>query len=99
MDLSLNQGTLVVTGGPGDSLQTAIVIRKTPRGLSAAGAEHLLLVQRYGGKGDGWRLKSGDFLLESGRTYDVYTVTIADGRERRIYFDVTDWLTHVKEAL
>ena len=42
MDLSINEGTLVVTGGPGDTLQTAIVIKKTPRGLSAAGAEFML---------------------------------------------------------
>ena len=43
MDLSINEGTLVVTGGPGDTPQTAIVIKKTPRGLSAAGAETMLL--------------------------------------------------------
>ena len=31
MDLSINEGTLVVTGGIGHSPSTAIVIKKTPR--------------------------------------------------------------------
>ena len=99
MDLSINEGTLVVTGGPGDSPQTAIVIRKTPRGLSAAGAEHLLIVQRHGQRSDAWSVKSCDLIQEAGRTYDVYVITLADGGDRTLYFDITDWLTNVKQAL
>ncbi len=38
MDLSINEGTLVVTGGIGDSVEQAIAIKNTPKGLSAARA-------------------------------------------------------------
>jgi hypothetical protein len=96
MDLSINEGTLVVTGGIGDSFQTAIAIKKTPKGLSAAGAEHLLLTQRYGARGVGWILAHQDSVVRDGRTYDIYRVMLAGGLEKRVFFDVTDWLASVQ---
>ena len=96
MDLSINEGTLVVTGGPGDTLQTAIVIKKTPRGLSAAGAETMLLGKWYGERGRNWTMKQQAMVLVDGRTYDTYEVVLTDGSERRLYFDVTDWLARLR---
>lgn len=93
MDLSINEGTLVVTGGPGDTLQTAIVIKKTPRGLSAAGAEYVLLGKWFGERQKQWTLKSQTLLQQEGRTYDAYEVVLADGSEKRLFFDVTEWLS------
>jgi hypothetical protein len=95
MDLSINEGTLVVTGGPGDSLQSAIVIKKTPKGFSAAGAELLFLTQRFGERGTGWTLKHQDLLQVDSKTYDTYTVVLADGSERSLFFDITEWLSRV----
>jgi hypothetical protein len=92
MDLSINEGTLVVTGGPGDTLQTAIVIKKTPRGLSAAGAEYMLLAKWFGERDKHWTMKRQTMVQAEGRTYDTYEVMLSDGTERRLYFDVTDWL-------
>ena len=92
MDLSINEGTLVVSGGPGDTVQTAIAIRKTPRGLSAAGAELMLLGKWFGQRGKDWTTKAQTMELVDGRTYDTYVVVLTDGTERRLYFDVTDWL-------
>jgi hypothetical protein len=92
MDLSINEGTLVVTGGPGDSLQTAIVIKKTPRGLSAAGAEMMLLGKWFGERGKQWTMKRQEMVQVDGRTFDTYQVVLSDGAERQLFFDVTDWL-------
>jgi hypothetical protein len=92
MDLSINEGTLVVTGGPGDSPQAAIVIKKTPRGLSASGAEHLLLQKWFGKREGDWTMKRHDLLQVDGKTYDIYRVVLADNSERTVYFDVTDLL-------
>ena len=92
MDLSINEGTLVVSGGPGDSIATAIAIKKTPKGLSASGAEHLLLAQRYGQRGSGWTLLQQDLVQASGRTYDVFRIVLPDHSERSIHFDVTELL-------
>ncbi|HEV3214702.1 MAG TPA: hypothetical protein VGZ27_03220 [Vicinamibacterales bacterium] len=98
MDLSINEGTLVVTGGPGHSVGTAIVIKKTPKGLSAAAAEHLLLTQRYGRRGRAWTLKTQDLLKADGRVYDTFRIVLLDGTERALFFDVTDWLARVQES-
>jgi hypothetical protein len=92
MDLSINEGTLVVTGGPGDSPQSAIAIKKTPRGLSAAGAEHVLLQKWFGERGKAWTLVRLEMMQLDRRTYDVYEVELGGGTRRRVYFDVTDWL-------
>lgn len=92
MDLSINEGTLVVTGGIGDSVEYAIAIRKTPKELSAAGAEHILLTQRYGRHGEGWTLRRQDLLNLDGRTYDTVQIVLQDGSKRTLYFDMTDWL-------
>jgi hypothetical protein len=96
MDLSINEGTLVVTGGPGHTLQTAIVIKKTPRGLSAAGAEMMLLQKWFGERGRDWTMKRQEMVQADSRTYDTYEVVLIDGSERRLYFDVTDWLARLR---
>ncbi len=96
MDLSINEGTLVVTGGLGDSVQTAIVIKKTPKGFSAAGAEDLLMSQRYGKRGADWTIQHQESIQRDGRTYDIYTIVLANGVEKMLYFDVSDWLARAQ---
>jgi hypothetical protein len=32
----------------------------------------------------------------SGRTYDTYEVLLTDGSERRVFFDVTEWLSRLR---
>jgi hypothetical protein len=95
MDLSINEGTLVVTGGPGDSPHNAIVIKKTPRGLSAAGAEHMLLQKWFGERGKAWTLTRQELIQTGGKTYDLYEVALSNGSERSLYFDITDWLNRL----
>ncbi len=96
MDLSINEGTLVVTGGPGDALHNAIVIRKTPRGLSAAGAEHMLLQKWFGERGKAWTLTRQELIQDGGKTYDLYEVVLTDGSTRSLYFDVTELLSRLR---
>ena len=98
MDLSINEGTLVVTGGPGDTLQSAIVIKKTPRGLSAAGAEFMLLGKWYGEWQKDWTLARQEMLQVEGRTYDAYEVVLTDGSLKRLFFDVTEWLSRTSRT-
>jgi hypothetical protein len=98
MDLSINEGTLVVTGGIGDSASSAIVIKKTPKGLSAAGAEHLVLCQRYGRKDRDWRVAQQSLLKQDGRVYDTFRIALPNGTERELFFDVTDWLARAAQV-
>jgi hypothetical protein len=96
MDLSVNEGTLVVSGGPGDSAETPIVIKKVPRGVSAAGAEHMLLHKWFGEPEKKWTLRRRELLQMNGRTLDVCRVALNDQSERALYFDVTDLLARVR---
>jgi hypothetical protein len=97
MDLSINEGTLVVTGGLGDSFATAIVIKKTPTGLSATGAEHLILTQRFGKRGEGWTLVQQNLAKHDGRVFDTFRILLSGGTERVLYFDITDWLARIQQ--
>ena len=95
MDLSINEGTLMVSGGPGDATHNAIVIRKTPKGLSAAGAELMLLTHRYGTRNADWTVRQQDLVREGSHVYDVYDIVLADGMCRSVWFDITEWLSRV----
>jgi hypothetical protein len=92
VDLSINEGVLVVGGGPGDSARSAICIKRAPRGTSAVDAERLYLIQRFGRQGRAWQLRTHELVHENGRAYDRLRIELADGAEREFYFDVTDWL-------
>jgi hypothetical protein len=98
MDLSINEGTLVVTGGPGDTIDTAIVVKKTPRGMTAAAAEYLFLSRRFGIRDQTWRLERQDLITKDGRTFDTFQIRLADGSSRELFFDVTDWLARVQQV-
>jgi hypothetical protein len=95
MDLSINEGTLVVTGGPGDNMHTAIVIRKTPKGLSAAAAELMLLTRRYGTRDEGWTLERQELVRDGVRVFDTYDIVLAGGDRRSVWFDITEWLSNL----
>jgi hypothetical protein len=92
MDLSINEGVLVIGGGAGDAPRSAINIKRAPRGTSAIDAEHLYLTQRFGRHGRGWQLRTRELVCEDGRSYDLVRIELAGGDERRLFFDVTDWL-------
>jgi hypothetical protein len=84
MDLSVNEGTLVVSGGPGDSAETPIVIKKVPRGVSGAGAEHMLLHKWFGEPEKKWTLRRRELLQMNGTTLDVCRVALNDQSERAL---------------
>jgi hypothetical protein len=96
MDLSINEGVLVIGGGAGDAPRSAITIKRAPNGTSAVDAEHLYLTQRFGRYGRGWQLRMRELVYEEGRSYDRLRIGLAGGDERTLYFDVTDWLARAE---
>ena len=96
MDLSINEGVLVVVGGVGDSPRSAIFIKRAPRGTSAVDAEDMYLTQRFGRHGRGWTLATRELVHDHGRAYDRLRIVLAGGSERTLYFDVTDWLARAE---
>ncbi|HEY7449746.1 MAG TPA: hypothetical protein VH702_16440 [Vicinamibacterales bacterium] len=96
MDLSINEGVLVIGGGVGDAPRSAINIKRAPRGTSAIDAEHLYLTQRFGRHGRGWQLRTRELVYEEGRAYDLVRIELTGGDPRTLYFDVTDWLARAE---
>jgi hypothetical protein len=96
MDLSINEGVLVVGGGTGDAPRSAVTIKRAPRGTSAMDAEHLYLTQRFGRHGRGWQLRARELVYEAGRAYDLVRIELTGGDQRTLYFDVTDWLSRAE---
>ena len=96
MDLSVNEGVLVIGGGVGDAPRSAITIKRAPKGTSAVDAEQLYLTQRFGPHARGWQLRTRELVYEEGRAYDLIRIELAGGDERRLFFDVSDWLARAE---
>ena len=97
MDFSINEGTLVVTAGSGDSFETAIVLKRIPKTLSASGAQQILLEQMFGRQRDQWTRVNSELVTRGPRVFDVVTICVAT-REQRVYFDVSELLRAVSVA-
>lgn len=98
MDLSVNEGVLVIGGGVGDSVRSAIFIKRAPKGTSAIDAEQMYLTQRFGRHGRGWQLRTRELVHDQGRAFDLVRIIIGDSDERVFYFDVTEWLALLRKA-
>ena len=78
-------------GGPGDTMERAIMIRGAPDTALGVEAEYRYLAQRYGQPGRDWQFV-GQGLLDSGdRVYDEIHIKLADGTPITIFFDITEF--------
>ena len=76
-------------GGPGDTIETAVIIRGAPDEALGVGAEYRYLAQQFGQPGVDWELVGQELLESARRRYDKVHVKLADGTERTIFFDIT----------
>lgn len=76
-------------GGDGSSLDQAVVLRGNLRGRRAFVAATLWLVARHGDFEVGWDLVNRRPLAEGKRQIEEWVIRLANGEEKRIYFDVT----------
>ncbi len=84
-------GDITFSGGPGDTLQTAIVVRGAPNTMAGIRAEYSYLEALFGRKGVDWQLERQVLLFSAGRPYDEMRLRLADGTLRTVYFDITDF--------
>ncbi len=86
-----NLGGITLSGGPGDTPQTAIAIQGAPNTMAGIGAEYLCLEALFGRRGVDWQLERQALLARAGRHYDEMRLRLADGMVRTVYFDITDF--------
>jgi hypothetical protein len=85
------------TGGPGNSLETAVVIHGV--GCTAIGirAEKHYLTEQFGlgqaiaGDSNGWQMIGQAMIGPGARSYDQIMIRLADQTEQTIYFDITEF--------
>jgi len=82
---------ITFAGGPGDVVERAVIIRGAPNETLGVQAEYRYLAREFGRPGVDWDLV-GQGLLERGRRrYDEMHIKLADGTERTIIFDITQF--------
>jgi hypothetical protein len=74
----------------GESFEEAITIhaRSSAEGVPK---EYAWLELRFGRRGKDWKLISQSLCLREERSYDVLHIRLADGSEKKFYFDITEF--------
>lgn len=81
-------GSYQYSGGPGDRLESAIVMDGNLNEMTGVDAEYAYVARRL----PGWGV-CGQALLNPGRrAYDQLDLVNAAGQRRSIFFDITDWI-------
>jgi len=82
-------------GGPGDSMEQAVIIRGIGNTAVGIRAEKHYLTERFGIDANtaapqpGWKLEKQSTAESSGRHFDCLTITLVDGSQRIVWFDIT----------
>jgi hypothetical protein len=82
-------GPAQFAGGDGHTLESAIVITGAKHEKDGIAAEHRYLSQNFGS----WFLKDQMLVNKKGRTYDRMEITDQNGKQRTVFFDITDFFS------
>jgi hypothetical protein len=75
------------SGGPGDSIETAVVINASNASVGVQ-AEYDYVARQCGAPGRDWRVESQMLTEHEGKPCDVLTVILSNGQVRKFYFDI-----------
>ena len=80
-------GPLQFAGGDGRAVESAVVIRGAKDEKDGIAAEHSYLSQHFGS----WFLKRQVLVNQKSRVYDRMEITDQNGKQRAVFFDITDF--------
>jgi hypothetical protein len=75
----------------GTSIDKAIVIKTSVSHFEGIDVEYKIISEKYGKKGVEWNLKQQRLLQNQGHYYDMIEITLKNGSEVALYFDITDF--------
>jgi len=78
----------LISGGVGDSLETAVVILSDDAFFGIQ-AEFLYISSQCGERGRAWNLHSQHIRRHGDRTIDELSILLGNGEVRTYYFDIT----------
>jgi hypothetical protein len=80
-------GVVEFSGGDGSSVGSAVVISGAKHESDGISAEHRYLSDHFGS----WFLKRQVLVNQKGRVYDRMEITDQNGKQRSVFFDITDF--------
>jgi len=75
----------------GDSVSEAIVILDAEDEVDGVAVEYEYLARKFGNKGRYWTLKHQSLVVKGHKHCGRVDIVLSDGRERTLYFDITDF--------
>ncbi|MDP3182922.1 MAG: hypothetical protein Q8M54_08925 [Desulfobaccales bacterium] len=82
---------IIFSGGPGDSFETAVIIKGAPNSQVGIAAEYYYLEKKFGQPKADWKLLRQKLLHKDGKHYDLMQIQLKDGAKKDIYFDITEF--------
>ncbi len=85
------KGGVTFEGGPGDTLERAVLIRGAASHNLGIQAEYQYLAEKFGQPGMDWLLETQALMERHNRYYDEMRVKLSDGTEQVVFFDITEF--------
>jgi pyruvoyl-dependent arginine decarboxylase (PvlArgDC) len=82
---------ITLSGGPGDTMATAIVIKGAKSSQDGIPAEYHFLEKKYGKQQVGWKLIRQSLMHQGGKHYDLMQIELKNGTKKDVYFDITEF--------
>jgi hypothetical protein len=82
---------IVFEGGGGESADAAIIIKGARDIVVGLAAEYYYLEMKYGRQNVKWQLISQNLLHQHDRHFDWLKIRFADGSQKEIFFDITEF--------
>ena len=82
---------ITLSGGPGDTMATAIVIKGAKSSQDGIPAEYYFLEKKFGKMQVDWKLSRQELLNQDGKHYDLMRIELKDGTKKDVYFDITEF--------
>ncbi len=78
-------------GGPGDTLESAVVILGAPNSMAGIEAEYSYLGKQFGRRNVDWNLRRQSVLQQKGKVYDRMDLDLKDGGKKTVFFDISEF--------
>ena len=82
---------ILFQGGDGYTIEDAIEVVGAANSLEGVAAEYRYLEQRFGKKGDDWKVEEQSLLNQNDRFFDRLVLKTKSEGEIEIYFDITSF--------
>jgi len=85
------QPRITFKGGPGDTMETAVLISGATNSIEGIAAEYEYLRQKFGRENRDWNLRRQSVFQQKGKFYDRLELDLKDGSRKTVFFDISEF--------